>query len=336
MKRSLVSNPPYNMKWSIPPFAQMQPRFFDCELPPESNANFAFVLTAINEAERAVLLLPCGVLAPSKSKNEKAIRKYLVDANLIDVIITCPDGMFESTGVATCILVLDKNKQTTNTMMIDMRETFEIENREQNGQYGSSSHTGRTYTKQIKIFSEAQIQKVLDTIREHKDIDDFSKNVPMQKIQEDNYSLLPSHYFDIVIPKNIHRPFSDIVNDINRVVNEKNCCKLTMNETLARNFGFDLKLYKPEEDNDEMNAVLKQIGAEPLVKKDYFATSKKKNEIKFENTSKEMLSSILIMILDTWKQHIFYLNQEENRYLAELRDALLPDLMSGKLKVTGA
>lgn len=33
------------------------------------------------------------------------------------------------------------------------------------------------------------------------------------------------------------------------------------------------------------------------------------------------------------EQHIFYLNEEENRYLAELRDALLPELMSGKIDV---
>ena len=37
------------------------------------------------------------------------------------------------------------------------------------------------------------------------------------------------------------------------------------------------------------------------------------------------------MILSNWKQHIYYLNNEENRYLMELRDAMLPDLMSGKI-----
>jgi hypothetical protein len=31
-----------------------------------------------------------------------------------------------------------------------------------------------------------------------------------------------------------------------------------------------------------------------------------------------------------WKQHIMYLNNEENSILAEFRDALLPDLMKGK------
>jgi hypothetical protein len=33
-----------------------------------------------------------------------------------------------------------------------------------------------------------------------------------------------------------------------------------------------------------------------------------------------------------WKQHIMYLNNEENKVLAEFRDALLPDLMSGKIE----
>ena len=34
-----------------------------------------------------------------------------------------------------------------------------------------------------------------------------------------------------------------------------------------------------------------------------------------------------------YKQHIYYLNEEENRYLIELRDALLPELMNGNLKI---
>ena len=62
--------------------------------------------------------------------------------------------------------------------------------------------------------------------------------------------------------------------------------------------------------------------------------SKNKNEITFANNSKENISSILMMIFNMWKQHIYYLNVEENRYLAELRDALLPELMSGKIDVS--
>ena len=67
-----------------------------------------------------------------------------------------------------------------------------------------------------------------------------------------------------------------------------------------------------------------------IEKSDYFTATKNKNEIKFENRSKEMVSSVLMMILNTWKQHVYYLNTEENRYLAELRDILIDELMTGK------
>ena len=54
MKRTLISNPPYNMKWQPPVFAQLQPRFVDYEIPPKSNANFAFILSGIEKNDRCV------------------------------------------------------------------------------------------------------------------------------------------------------------------------------------------------------------------------------------------------------------------------------------------
>ena len=86
--------------------------------------------------------------------------------------------------------------------------------------------------------------------------------------------------------------------------------------------------------NNDFSKLTEKICGEKIVKNDYFKTTKNKNEITFANNSKENISSILMMIFNTWKQHIYYLNVEENRYLAELRDALLPELMSGKIDVS--
>ena len=93
-------------------------------------------------------------------------------------------------------------------------------------------------------------------------------------------------------------------------------------------------MYKNDQQDTGLNEMLVKLGAPQLEKDNYFSTSKNKNEIRFENNSKDILSSILVMTMQTWKQHIYYLNQQENRYLAELRDALIPDLMSGKIDVT--
>ena len=41
-----------------------------------------------------------------------------------------------------------------------------------------------------------------------------------------------------------------------------------------------------------------------------------------------------MIFLPMFKQHIYYLNTVENKLLAELRDAILPDLLSGNIDVS--
>ena len=331
----LISNPPYNMKWNLPPFAQLQTRFHNCELPPESNANYAFILSALSMIDdKAVFLLPCSVLL-TKNNQEKNIRKYLVEKNLIEAVITCPDNMFESTSIDTCIIVFNMHKDTAHISFVDMRKTYEIELREQNGQFGGASHEKRNYKKEFKSFSNEQMQRAIDSISNQSAISGFSKTVSIQTIAENDYNLIPSRYIEFQELEFKHREYANIVADINRITTEKNACKLTINESLAKTLGFDISLYKQDQQQDnELNDLLKQLGATPLIKQNYFTASKNKNEITFENNSKDILSSVLVMILNTWKQHIYYLNNEENRYIAELRDSLLHDLMSGKIKVS--
>ena len=335
MSYTLISNPPYNMKWELPPFAQLQPRFNNCALPPESNANYAFILTALSMIdEKAVFLLPCGVLS-TDNKQEKAIRKYLIEKNLIEAVITCPDKMFEATSIPTCIIVFNKNKKTTNISFVDMRQTYQTESREQNGQFGGASHEKRTYKKDIKVFSYEQMQKAMDCISNQSAAPEFSKTVSIQTIQENDFNLIPSRYIDFQEQELKHRKYADIIDDLNRVIAEKNGLKLTMNESLAKSIGlYDIYLMfkQSEETNNSMNKML-SFTRKKIEKENFISMSKKAGELKFENGSKDKVSTILMSILQMWKQHIMYLNNEENRYLIELRDALLPDLMSGKINL---
>ena len=333
MSTALISNPPYNMKWKIPVFAQLQPRFNDAGVPPESNANYAFILSGIQMIdEKAVFLLPCGVLSTDNIQ-EKAIRKYLVDNNLIESVITCPDKMFKSTSIATCIVVLNKHKTTTHIALIDMRQAYDVEQREQNGQYGGASHENRTYKKNVKVFSREHMEKAMDSIKNQLSIPEFSKIVSIQTIAENNYNLIPSRYIELEEKECVHRTYEEIIEDLNRVIREKNGLKVTMNESLAKSIGlYDVYLmFKESEENTKnMNDTLTFLDKK-IEKENFIQLSKKAGELKFENGSKENVSTILMSILQMWKQHIMYLNNEENRYLIELRDTILPDLMSGKI-----
>lgn len=332
---SCISNPPYNMKWKIPPFAQLQPRFNGCELPPESNANYAFILTALDNCnEKVSMILPCGILS-SEVTNEKRIRQYLVEKNLIESVILCPDKMFEATSIATCLLTLNKKKETTHIAFLDMRKTCDVEQREQNGQFGGASHENRTYKKAVNVFSEVQMESAIDAIVNQKSVPEFSKSASLQMVTENDYCLVPSRYIEFQEKEFVHREYGEIIDDLNRVINEKNGLKLTMNETLAKSVGLYeiFQMFKQSEETaDSMNQMLTFTGKR-IEKENFISMSKKAGELKFENGSKNSISTILLSILQMWKRHIMYLNNEENRYLAELRDAILPDLMSGKIKL---
>ena len=128
---SLISNPPYNLKWTVPDLAGFLPQYSGYEIPPASNANMAFVLSALNWIEdRAVLLLPNGVLS-SGQKQEQTIRKQLILENLLLAVITLPADMFESTNIPTCLLVFDRNKDTKRICTIDLKDRCKEEVRDQ-------------------------------------------------------------------------------------------------------------------------------------------------------------------------------------------------------------
>ena len=332
MGKSLISNPPYNMKWQLPVFAQTQSRFMDYELPPESNSNYAFILTALNWIDnKAVLLLPCGVLS-SDNAQEKAIREQLVKNNLLDAVITLPDKMFVSTTIPTCILLFDKHKKTDNVEMIDLRYSFEEEQRDQNGQFGRNSHEKRTYHKTFKIITEDVMNKTIECISDRKNIPSFSKSVCLQDFEQNDYMLVPSRYIEFVPQEKKSRSFKEIAENINYIAKMQNACKLVINETLAKQNGFDVEMYKESKKSSvETQQMMKKLGI-TLEAEDYIQFTKAKNEFCFKCNDKEILPDILLQFLSIWKNQIALLNTMQNQYLAELRDALLPDLMSGKIE----
>ena len=60
---------------------------------------------------------------------EKKIRKYLVDNNYIDCIIQLPSNLFFGTSIATCIMVMKKNKKDNKILFIDAtKECIKVTN----------------------------------------------------------------------------------------------------------------------------------------------------------------------------------------------------------------
>lgn len=336
--KTLISNPPYNMKWQYPMFAQIQERFNKTVLPPESNSNYAFILTAINEADKGTLILPLAVLTTTQ-KEEYIIKKFLIDNNLIESVIVCPDKMFESTSIPVCLITFNKSKKTALIDMINMTNNFDTEIREQKGQYGGNSHTNRTYKKEVKIFNQEQQNKIITILKEHKNIPNISKTVSIEEIKNNDYNLQPSRYIELEVEQIKYRSFEEIITDLNKIIEEKNKTKLVINEQASKSLGCYEAIKNIQENsnfNEEIKNNIKQLNVSKIdiIRENYLTISKKKNEVSLsQNNGNDDLSIILRFALQSWSQHIFYLNQQENIYLAELRDKLLPELMSGNINL---
>lgn len=327
---TLISNPPYNMKWKHPFFATSQPRFF-VGLPPESNANFAFVLTALDQANRAVFLLPNSVLVPNSSE-EKAILHELIDANFLECVITLPDNMFESTSIPTSLLVFNKSKETTNILMIDATCEADQVVRKQRGQSGQNK--SRVYKKTLNVFSEETIMKITNLISNPKDVDNIAKVVSLEDVKTNEYSIKPSQYVKKKSEQKSFRDLQDITNDLNMIIDRKNAIKFTVNENMAKSLGvYDLALIfkQSKETNAEMNKALSDVGLK-INKEDILSLSRCK-ELKIEVKDFDNLPEFISIFFNMWKQYAMMMNNSENRLLMELRDALLPKLIEGDLDV---
>ena len=120
---AIVSNPPYSVKWigSDDPTLINDDRFAPAGvLAPKSKADFAFVLHALHylsaKGRAAIVCFP-GVFY--RGGAEQKIRKYLVDNNYVETVISLPPNLFFGTTIAVNILVLAKNKTDPAVQFID-------------------------------------------------------------------------------------------------------------------------------------------------------------------------------------------------------------------------
>ncbi len=116
----IVANPPFSVKWN-PDGVRNDIRFKACpDLPPPSKADWAFmlhILYHLSDKGIAVVLEFPGILY--RGQREGKVRKWFIEQNVIDKVVSIPGNTFEDTSIATCIIVLKKNRKTTDITFED-------------------------------------------------------------------------------------------------------------------------------------------------------------------------------------------------------------------------
>ncbi|WP_231036047.1 type I restriction-modification system subunit M [Pectinatus sottacetonis] len=177
----IVSNPPYSIKWAGDenPLLINDPRFSPAGvLAPKSKADLAFVLHSLSWlASNGTAAIVCFPGIMYRGGAEKKIRKYLIDNNYIDCIIQLPSNLFFGTSIATCIMVMKKNKNDNKTLFID------------------ASNECVKVTNNNKL-EPKNINKIVDTFANREEIECFSHIASYDEIVEHDYTLSVSTYVE--------------------------------------------------------------------------------------------------------------------------------------------
>lgn len=179
---AIVSNPPYSTKWKgdEDPVLINDTRYSPAGvLAPKSKADFAFIMHSLswlsNNGTAAIVCFP-GIFY--RSGAEQKIRKYLVDNNYIDCIIQLTDNLFYGTSIATCIMVMKKNKTDNHILFINAsKECIKVTNNNK--------------------LTPNNIDNIIEYYKERKDIKYISSLIKYEKIIEENYNLSVNTYVEI-------------------------------------------------------------------------------------------------------------------------------------------
>jgi len=178
---AIVSNPPYSINWigDGDPTLINDDRFAPAGvLAPKSKADFAFVLHALSylssKGRAAIVCFP-GIFY--RGGAEQKIRKYLVDNNFVETIISLAPNLFYGTSIAVTLLVLSKHKTDTKTQFIDA--------------------SGDDFFKKAtnnNVLTDDHIATIMAMFDKKEDVEHVAVLIDNTKIAENDYNLSVSSY----------------------------------------------------------------------------------------------------------------------------------------------
>ena len=176
---AVVANPPFSLRWDSDDETSIDPRFKNFGVAPKSAADFAFLLHGFNylsDGGTMAIILPHGVLF--RGGAEATIREKLIHDDNMDCIIGLPSNLFYSTGIPVCIIVLKKCRKSDDVLFINAAECFE-KGKKQN------------------VLLPEHINKIVETYRDRKEEDRYSRRVPLKEIRDNDYNLNITRYVSL-------------------------------------------------------------------------------------------------------------------------------------------
>ena len=202
----IMANPPFNLKGWYNDNLGHDTRWIDYVTPPESNANYAWILHILSHLKPldgvAGFLLANGALG---DEDTLTIRQKLIENDKVEAIVILPRELFITTDISVTLWILNQNKKGGNyhgrvlrnreheILFMDLRTWTE------NPVKNENKKKVRLITEQIdraaEIYHTWQGEGIDGA---HYEVPELYRSVGMAEIKRNSWSLIPSKYIEFI------------------------------------------------------------------------------------------------------------------------------------------
>ncbi len=202
----IMANPPFNLKGWYDENLKNDARWADYVTPPESNANYAWILHILSHLKPldgvAGFLLANGALGDSDTLE---IRKRLIKNDKVEAIIILPRELFITTDISVTLWILNQNKKGGDYHGRKLRNReheylfMDLRTWTENPVKNENKKKIRLTTEQIERAAEIYHTWQRDGI-DGKDyaIPELYRSVSISEIEKNGWSLVPSKYIEFI------------------------------------------------------------------------------------------------------------------------------------------
>jgi type I restriction enzyme M protein len=201
----IMANPPFNQKdWRASDELTDDPRWRGYDVPPTSNANYAWILNMVaklSENGVAGFILANGAL--SGGGEEYKIRRKLIENDLVEAIVILPRNMFYTTDISVTLWILNKNKKARTVQLPDATRNYR--DRQHEILFLDLREKGIPFEKKYTQFSDENIIEITEAyhnwqtdLTKYQDVPEFCYAASIDEIVAKDYSLVPSKYITFV------------------------------------------------------------------------------------------------------------------------------------------
>ncbi|MBI5333872.1 MAG: SAM-dependent DNA methyltransferase [Burkholderiales bacterium] len=198
----VLANPPFNISdWGGERLAD-DPRWV-YGTPPAGNANYAWlqhILARLGPRGQAGVVLANGSMS-SNQNSEGSIRRAMVEADVVEVMVALPPQLFFNTQIPACLWFLARDKSGAATPL-------RAASRDRRGEvlFIDARKLGRMDTRVNRVFDDEDIARIATTVHRwrqdgedgsdepYADVPGFCRAVKLAEIAEHGHVLTPGRY----------------------------------------------------------------------------------------------------------------------------------------------